>query len=434
MPLLILGISHHTAPVEVREQVAINPANYKASIRELLQLEGVEEVLVLGTCNRTEIYCLAAREVRSTLLTWLHTRDGLTTSPKEQHFYYHEGHAAVKHLIRVAGGMDSLVLGEPQVLGQLKEAWQSALDAGGAGKVLDRLFQHTFAAAKDIRHSSGIGKHPISVAYTAVVLARQIFGKLTDQHVVLLGAGDMIQLCGRHLKEQGITQLEIVNRSLENARQLAEELGALATDSAKLEEVLPRADIIISSTASPQHIIRQEDIKRALKKRRHRPMFLVDIAVPRDIDPACADLDDVYLYTIDDLQQVVDENQQQRARAAESAHSDVDYAAESFMRWLHGLRAARSLEKIRRESHAHEQELVQRAQKRLEAGHDPAEVLAHMASALTNRILHQPSLNLRQAAEQQDYAVLQAAERIFGDTDADADVDCVDNDFRETKT
>jgi glutamyl-tRNA reductase len=184
-----------------------------------------------------------------------------------------------------------------------------------------------------------------------------------------------------------------------------------------LNEVLPRADIIISSTASPHHIIQREDIKRALKKRRHRPMFMVDIAVPRDIDPACADLDDVYLYTIDDLQQVVDENQQHRARAAEAANGDVDNAAASFMRWLYGLRAARSLEKIRRDSHAHEVELVQRAQKRLEAGHDPAEVLTQLASTLTNRILHQPSLNLRQAAEKQDYSVLMAAERIFGDDD-----------------
>jgi len=176
MPLLILGISHHTAPLEVRERVALSPADYPSSIRELLQIEGVEEALVLGTCNRTEIYCLAAKDVRSNLLGCLHRKDGQAGAPKAEHFYYHQGLDAVKHLIRVAGGIDSLVLGEPQILGQLKDAWQAALHAGGAGKVLDRLFQHTFAAAKEIRHSSGIGKHPVSVAYTAVVLARQIFG------------------------------------------------------------------------------------------------------------------------------------------------------------------------------------------------------------------------------------------------------------------
>jgi glutamyl-tRNA reductase len=417
MPLLTLGISHHTAPVEIRELVAINPADYEIRIRQLTEIEGVEEVVVLGTCNRTEIYCLASREIQPELLAYLLANGVENKRSLQQHFYYHEGIDAVRHLIRVAGGMDSLVLGEPQILGQLKEAWHSARDANGAGKVLDRLFQHAFATAKDIRHSSGIGKHPVSVAYTAVVLARQIFGNLADQNVVLIGAGDMIQLCGRHLAEQGIARIEIVNRSIEKAQQLAVELGAKATALEHLQEVLPRADILISSTASPQHVITRKDIKKALKERRQRPMFLVDIAVPRDIEPATAELDDVYLYTIDDLQQVVDENQQQRVLAAESASGEVDNAANNFMRWLYGLRAARSLEQIRGRSHAHELELIQRAQKRLEAGHDVAEVLAQMASTLTNRILHQPSLRLRQAAEQQEYEILRAAERIFDDTD-----------------
>lgn len=417
MPLLTLGISHHTAPVEVRERVAINPNDYGSRIQQLLQIEGIEEVVLLGTCNRTEIYCLAARDVKTDLLDWLQAAGKPGDHSLESFFYYHQGLESVRHLIRVAGGMDSLVLGEPQILGQLKESWQAARGVGGAGKVLDRLFQHVFATAKSIRNSSGIGKHPVSVAYTAVVLARQIFGNLADQNVVLLGAGEMIRLCGKHLAEQGIARIEIVNRSLEKAQELAAELGARATELQHLQDVLPRADILISSTASPTQVISLGDIQQALKKRRHRPMFLVDIAVPRDIDPACAGLDDVYLYSIDDLQQVVDENQQQRALAAESANADIVNAAESFMRWLHGLRAARSLEKIRRSSHAHELELVQKARKRLEAGHDPAEVLTQMASTLTNRILHQPSLKVRQAAESRDYSILRAAELIFSDTD-----------------
>ncbi len=427
MPLLTLGISHHTAPVEIRELVAINPADYKKRTQQLMQIEGVEEVVVLGTCNRTEIYCLASRDVQADLLRNLYSGDTPDMRPLQSYFYYHEGQNAVRHLIRVAGGMDSLILGEPQILGQLKSAWQAAREAKAAGKVLDRLFQHTFATAKDLRHSSGIGKHPVSVAYIAVTLARQIFGNLSDQNVVLLGAGEMIQLCGRHLVDQGIARIEIVNRSIEKAQQLADELGAKATPLEHLEDVLPRADILISSTASPDHVISRQDIKQALKKRRHRPMFLVDIAVPRDIEPAAAELDDVYLYTIDDLQQVVDANQQQRVEAAESVSGDVENSTNSFMRWLYGMRAARSLEKIRRKSHAHEAELIQRAQKRLEAGHDPAEVLAQMASTLTNRILHQPSLRLRQAAEQQEYEMLRAAERIFDDMDTVSDTTENDN-------
>jgi len=417
MPLLVLGISHHTAPVEVREKVAIDPDDYGHRVRQLMQIEGIEEAVILGTCNRTEIYCLAARNVQGDLLSWLNFAELPETVSLSSHFYYHEGLEAVRHLIRVAGGLDSLVLGEPQILGQLKVAWQASRDSGGVAKVLDRLFQHTFATAKEIRNSSGIGNHSVSVAYTAVVLARQIFGTLADQKVVLLGAGDMIQLCGKHLREQGVAHLEIVNRSLEKAQLLADELGAKATGLEQLHEVLPRADILISSTASPVHIITSEDIRLALRKRRHRPMFLVDIAVPRDIDPASADLDDVYLYTIDDLQQVVDENQQQRALAADSVSGEVDLAADNFMRWLYGLRAARSLEKIRENAHGHEYELVQWAQKRLNAGQDTAEVLAQLASTLTNRILHQPSLKLRQAAEEQDYAILRAAEHLFGKTE-----------------
>jgi len=418
MPLLILGISHHTAPVEVREQVAFNPAEYGDRIQQLMQIDGVEEAVVLGTCNRTEIYCLAAGDVHAKLLNWLHVADWHKAEPLQQYFYYHEGLDAVRHLIRVAGGLDSMVLGEPQILGQLKEAWQAGRDAGSVSRVLDRLFQHTFSTAKDIRNSSGIGKHSVSVAYTAVVLARQIFGKLSDQNVVLVGAGDMIELCGKHLREQGITRIEIVNRSLEKAQQLAAGLGARATALEHMQDVLPRADILISSTASPTHIISSQDIRQALKKRRHRPMFLVDIAVPRDIEPASAELDDVYLYSIDDLQKVVDENQQHRVLAAESAIEEVDAAANSFMRWLSGLRAARSLERIREQAHAHELELVQRAQKRLEAGQNATEVLAQLANTLTNRILHEPSLNLRQAAEDQDYSILRAAERLFGHHEA----------------
>lgn len=417
MPLLTLGISHHTAPVEVRELVAINPADYSQRISQLLQIAGIEEAVLLGTCNRTEIYCLAARDVKADLLNWLYPAGRHETSSLDSYFYYYQGPETVRHLIRVAGGMDSLVLGEPQILGQLKESWQVARDVGGAGKVLDRLFQHVFANAKAIRNSSGIGKHPVSVAYTAVVLARQIFGNLADQNVVLVGAGEMIRLCGKHLIEQGIARLEIVNRSLAKAQELASELGARASELQQLEQVLPRADILISSTASDSQLISSNDIRLALKKRRQRPMFLVDIAVPRDIDPACADLDGVYLYSIDDLQRVVDENQQQRVLAAESSADEVEQAADSFMRWLYGLRAARSLEKIRSRSHAHELELVQKAHKRLEAGHDPAEVLAQLANTLTNRILHQPSLNMRQAAEQQDYSMLHAAERMFSDAE-----------------
>jgi len=416
MPLIALGISHHTAPVDVREKVAINSTGYADRIRELMNLEGIEEVVILGTCNRTEFYCLCAGEAENRILPWIHEFHEIPPGQLDEHFYRHAGEDAVRHLMRVASGLDSLVLGEPQILGQIKEAWHISHECGGAGKVLDRLFQHTFAAAKSIRSSSGIGAHPVSVAYTTVVLAKQIFGDLSKQNVVLVGAGEMIRLCGKHLHEHGIARIEIVNRSRQTAEELATELQAKATTLDRLHEVLPRADILISSTASPTYIISKGAVKTALRARRHRPMFLVDIAVPRDIEPEVKRLDDVYLFTIDDLQQVVDENMQQRHSAAEAATADVDVSVNAFMRWLYGIRAARSLKRIRSQSHMHESELIEKALKRLQAGQDPEQTLAQMANTLTNRILHEPTRRLREAAEEQNYDILKAADWIFRST------------------
>lgn len=426
MPLFTIGISHHTAPIEIRERVAIPQAEYAARVAQLRALPGVEEVVILGTCNRTEIYCLSSRAGKEMLLEWVHRANGIPPGQLDRHFYFHEGEDAARHLIRVASGLDSLVLGETQILGQLKEAWQQAHDAGSLGTVLDRLFQHAFASAKLIRTNSGISEHPVSVAYTAVVLARQIFGDLGSRTVVLVGAGEMIQLCGRYLRDHGIANLLILNRSREKAEELALELDATAMTLDRLGEALPRADILFSSTASPEPVIRKADVKAALRVRRHRPMFLVDIAVPRDIEPSVARLKDVYLYTIDDLQQVVDENMQQRNQAAGLAMADVDEAVGAFMRWLYGLRAGRTLQRIRTQSHEFERELTERALRRLKAGQDPTDVLQQMAATLTNKILHQPSKCLREAAENRDYEVLKAADRIFpgaavGDGDGPGD-------------
>jgi len=419
MPLFTIGISHHTAPIEVRERVAISRTDYADRVNELLALPGVEEVLILGTCNRTEIYCLSAKSGKQAVLDWLHHLNAIPPGEFDHYFYSHEGDEAARHLIRVASGLDSLVLGETQILGQLKEAWQQAHDAGSLGTVLDRLFQHTFASAKSIRSRSGISEHPVSVAYTAVVLARQIFGDLDKKTVVLVGAGEMVQLCGRYLRDHGIHKLLILNRSRAKAEELAQELDATAMTLDQLDDALPRADILISSTASPQPVIGTRDVKAALRARRHRPMFLVDIAVPRDIEPEVARLKDVYLYTIDDLQQVVDENMQQRSEAAELALSDVDAAVASFMRWLYGIRAGRTLRRMREQSHDHEKELIDRALRRLQAGQEPAEVLQQMAATLTNKILHLPSKRLREAAENRDYEVLKAADRIFSTEELD---------------
>jgi glutamyl-tRNA reductase len=331
----------------------------------------------------------------------------------EAHCYVHEREQAVRHLFRVAGGLESLVLGESQIVGQLKDSWQMAHQAGGVGKVLDRLFQHAFATGKTIRSKTRIGEHPVSVAYTTVMLAKHIFGDLASKTVVLVGAGEMVELCGRHLLEKGVSSLVIANRSLERANELAAQFQAHAVSLTDLPDVLHKADILISSTASPEPVIRPDAVKAALKQRRNQPMFLVDIAVPRDIHPDVGKLVNVYLYTIDDLQKVVDENVSKRSEAAEAATGDVTEAVEEFMRWLNSARAAVYLQNMHKHARMHSEELVTKALRKIKAGKDPEQVITQLANTLAKRILHLPSTRLRQAAEQQDDELLKVAHRLF---------------------
>jgi len=285
MPLLITGISHHTATLEIREKIAITSIDYAERVKELLELDGIEEVVIVSTCNRTEIYSVGPKQSRKQVHQWLQAKGGLSDSEMDKHCYVHERERAVHHLFRVAGGLDSLVLGESQIVGQLKDSWQMSAEAGGIEKVLDRLFQHAFATGKRIRSKTRIGEHPVSVAYTTVMLAKQIFGNLASKTVILVGAGEMVELCGRHLHDKGLSSLIIANRSIERANELAEQFGAFAVSLNDLPGVLHRADILISSTASLEPVIYADTVKTALKQRRNQPMFMVDIAVPRDIHP-----------------------------------------------------------------------------------------------------------------------------------------------------
>lgn len=413
MPLLITGISHHTATLEIREKIAITRLDYAARVNELLELDGIEEVVVVSTCNRTEIYSIGPKQSREQVLKWLQNKGGLNDGEMTQHCYTHEREQAVCHLFRVAGGLESLVLGESQIVGQLKDSWQMANEAGGVGKVLDRLFQHAFATGKRIRSKTHIGDHPVSVAYTTVMLAKQIFGDLNSKTVILVGAGEMVELCGRHLHDKGLSSLIIANRSIKRAAELAEEFGGLAVSLNDLPEVLHKADILISSTASLEPVIQAKSVKAALKQRRNQPMFLVDIAVPRDIHPDVGKLGNVYLYTIDDLQKVVDKNLSKRSKAAEAASGDIDESVDEFMRWLNSARAAVYLRNLHKHARQNSDELAAKALRKIRAGQDPEQVVSQLANTLTNRILHLPSTRLRQAAEDQDDELLRVANRLF---------------------
>ncbi len=413
MPLLATGISHHTAPLETRERIAIARTEYVERVKKLHALDGIEEVVVVSTCNRTEIYTIGPKQSREQVHQWLQAKGGLSDVEMDAHCYVHEREQAVRHLFRVAGGLESLVLGESQIVGQLKESWQMAHEAGGVGKVLDRLFQHAFATGKRIRSKTGIGEHPVSVAYTTVMLAKQIFGDLVSKTVILVGAGEMVELCGRHLHDKGLSSLIIANRSVGRATELAEQFGAHAVSLADLPTVLHKADILISSTASLEPVIHLEPVKAALKLRRNQPMFLVDIAVPRDIHPDVGKLGNVYLYTIDDLQKVVDKNLSKRSEAAEAASGDVSDSVEEFMRWLNSQRAAVYLQNLHKHARLNSEELVSKALRKIQAGKDLEKVITQLANTLAKRILHLPSTRLRQAAEEQDDELLKVANRLF---------------------
>ncbi len=417
MPIFAIGISHHTAPLEVRERLAITPDAYADKVDELRDAVGVREAVIVSTCNRTELYGVLPGDLGDRLVEWLLAQGGMTAEQADGIVYRHEGRDAVHHLFRVACGLDSMVLGEPQIMGQLKDAWQAARDAGGLGKYTDRLFQRAFAVSKDVRTNTGINDHPVSVAYIAAILARQIFGDLGRKTVVMVGAGEMITLCGHHFQHKRVGSLRIANRSLARAEALAEELSAVPLGLDALPEHLKEADIVIACTGARQPVVSLEMVRDALRQRRS-PMFMVDLGVPRDIDPRAEKLRDVYLYTIDDLRQVADESQDKREDAARQALGTIDHEVREYLRWLHGARAAEGLRQMRSHAETQAEELAERALRQIAAGGDPEAVVRQLGNTLTHRILHGPSTRLREAAEAQHDDILRAADWLFEPDDA----------------
>jgi len=417
MHLLALGINHHTAPVEIREKAAFAPEKLSAALHDLTTSGAAGEATILSTCNRIEIYCglEPARDER--VFAWFCDYHRLNRQDIRPYLYRHPDREAVKHAFRVAAGLDSMVLGEPQILGQMKDAFAAAHKAGTTGKILNRLFQQTFAVAKQVRTETAIGASAVSVASAAVRLAKQIFTRLTDQTVLLIGAGDMIELCARHLKEQAVGHMIVANRTLERAQLLADPFGAEAIALAELPARLPDADIVISSTASQLPILGKGAVERALKARRHRPMFFVDIAVPRDIEEEVGELNDVYLYTIDDLKEVVQENLASREAAAREAERIIDAQVVDFMRWVRSLDAVPTIRALRESADAARAAQLKRARGRLAKGEDPQKVLDQLARALTNKFTHAPSDALTKASHEGNAGLLEAARRLFNLSD-----------------
>lgn len=409
MSLIALGINHRTAPVELREQVAITEERIAAALHELAALPSVSEVAILSTCNRTELYCGLEDDHVEALSEWLAHFHALDPAQIRPHLYSFPDADAVRHLLRVAGGLDSMILGEPQILGQMKQAYQNARDAGTLDAALKRLFQHTFAVAKQIRTDTSIGKNPVSVAYAAVSLARQIFSGFQQHTALLIGAGETIELTARHLHEQHLGRMIIANRTLERAHQLASRFNGYGIGLEEIPAHLAEADIIICATGAEQPILTREMVRPALRQRKHRPVFMVDLAIPRNIDPDIATLEDIYLYTVDDLQTVIEENLKSRQDAASQAEDIIDTQVERFMAWLRVQDAVPEIRSYREQAERHRDRVLAKARHMLANGRDPQEVLQYLANTLTNTLIHAPSVHLRQAAESGDPALLQTA-------------------------
>ena len=323
------------------------------------------------------------------------------------------GQESIRHILRVATGLDSLILGEPQILGQLKDAYHKASQTGTLGTLLDRLFQHTFSVAKQVRTDTEIGASPVSVAFAAVSLARQIFGDLEEQTALLIGAGETIELAARHLHDKKIGRMIIANRTVEHAHNLAQEFDAYAIALSELPSHLAEADIIISSTASPEPVLGKQDVKQALKSRKHRPMLLVDMAVPRDIESNVSELEDVYLYTVDDLQNVIADNLKSREKAAVQAEEIIDMQVKHFIAWMKSLDAVQTIREFRQQAEASRDEVLQKARQQLEQGKSSEEALQFLANTLTNKLIHSPSANLKLAGSEGRKELIRAMRELY---------------------
>lgn len=404
MTLVALGINHKTTALAIRERLAWGEAELPLALAELRQV-AVNEAVLLSTCNRTEIYTSTSQ--LENVLNWLRARD-ISFEP-----YLHKNIDAVKHLMRVASGLDSMVLGEPQILGQLKRAYQIALEQETVGPVLKHLFPAVFAVSKQIRHQTEIGASSLSMAYTAVQLAKRIFGDLKQSKVLLIGAGDTIQLVATHLHSLGVTDLIIANRTLENAQKIAEVHGAQAICIGDIPLYLKEVDAVFTATASQLPILGKGLFETTLKHRKRRPICVVDLAVPRDIEVQVADLEDVYLYNVDDLQKIIGNNLQDRQLRAQQAEAMIELEAQHYMQQMRVLNASNLISDFRaRHENLCDNEL-QKALMRLNNGVDPELVLKQFSAALINKVMHQPTIKLREAAYHDKMEFLILAKELY---------------------
>ena len=415
MQLSLVGLSHHTAPIEVRARLHFPEKDLPAALHALVERDSVEEAIILSTCNRVEILARLTddADARSLLGDFLSRQRRVPRDLLDKHLYHHSQREAVRHIFRVAASLDSMIVGEPQVLGQVKAAYATGRAVGTVGGILDAVLAHAFATAKKVRTETGVAASAVSVSYAAVELARKIFGSLEGKTVFLIGAGKMSELAARHLRRSGARAIFVANRTLARAEELAKELGGETVRFDELLNFISRADIVISSTGAPVYIIKKEHGARFLAERRNRPMFFIDIAVPRDIDPALNKLNNIFLYDIDDLQQVVEANLRQRRREALRAEEIVEREVDRLLGRLKRLEVAPTIAALQEHLHGIRQQELERARLR-DLSPEQHTAVEEMTRRLVNKILHGPIAELKRLPQEPNGLKLtEFARRLF---------------------
>jgi len=411
MQLFAFGVNHQTAPLAVRERIAFNTDVLPVALRDLVDHEPVREAAIISTCNRTEVYCSTPEPSKA--IRWLASYHKLKEAVLESCIYTLPRERAVQHAFRVASGLDSMVLGEAQILGQMKQAVRSAEAAGTLGLILHKLFQQTFSVAKLVRSQTEIGGASVSMAAAAVRLAERIFPSIAEQKVLLIGAGEMIELCATHFATQRPRTMTFTNRTFERAQELARRFEGGAQALNDLPDFIAHYDIVLTSTASPLPIIGKGLMERALKARRHRPVLMIDLAVPRDVEAEVSDLADVFLYSVDDLGTIVQEGRDQRLGAVSKAEAIIDAGVTDFMQWLGTREAVPMIRALRDQAERNRRHEVERALRRLNQGEAAADLLEQLSRSLTNKLLHPPTHALHYAQESDREQLVKLLERMY---------------------
>lgn len=417
MPLYVLGLNHRTAPIGIRERIAFANDTQRAALESLHSTTAADEAVLVSTCNRTELYLRSDNaDIVQQAKAWLNNTPEVQGVDLTPHLYQHVGSEVAKHAFRVASGLDSMILGEPQILGQVKYAVKTANEVGVLGGALSRLFQETFQVAKKVRAETAIGAASISMAAASLKLARQLFDDIHDVRVLFIGVGEMIQLCATHFAAAQPKTMSVANRTIARGRSFAADFTHArmsALSLAELPELIHEFDIIITSTASTLPIIGKGMIEHALKRRRHKPVMLVDLAVPRDIEPAVGELEDVYLYTLDTLGRLIQQNMARREEAVHAAEAIIETHTAQYMQWLHARGAVPVIQQLRNKADHYRQIELERAQKLLARGDDAATVLASLAQGLTNKFLHHPMATLKKAPPAEREMLADALEKLY---------------------